>query len=147
MNLASQVLFPAALVALAAGLLVWHVRAWRAAKSRETDANELDHQRRRFRRRLQTSAMLALLGLAVGFGQGISPREEPSLYVFFWCGVALVTVWLMALALADAVSNTMHASRLRHERMVEHAQLKAELARLRTPEWNSKSEPIGKQQP
>ena len=126
-----ELLFPALVTALAVTMLLVHRRSWRALQSRPLDARERDYHRRRFRRRVQASALLALVGPALFVGYHIPPRELPWLFVGYWTGVTLVTVWIGLLALGDAVASGRHFSLLRRQRIVTRAQLQAEITRAR----------------
>lgn len=129
MSLLAAWLIPAAIIALGGALLVWHWRSWRSVRGQDAEPIEVGYQRRRFRRRMQTSGMLVLLGAALAGGQAISPEEHPSLFVFFWLGVALLALWAMALALTDVLATRAHVGRLVRRQMAAHAKLQAELAR------------------
>lgn len=122
-------LIPVAIIVLGVALLVCHWQSWRAIGGQETDAGELRYQRRRFRRRVQTSGMLVLLGAAMVGGRAIAPDEHPSLFVFFWSGVALLALWAMALALTDVLATRAHVGRLMRRQSAERAKLQAELTR------------------
>ncbi|HJT34767.1 MAG TPA: hypothetical protein VJ783_22260 [Pirellulales bacterium] len=122
-------LIPLAIIALGVALLVWHWQSWRGTRGQESDASEVTYQRRRFRRRAQTSGMLVLLGAAMAGGQAIAPDEHPSLFVFFWSGVALLALWAMALALTDMLATRAHLGRLMRRQSAERAKLQAELTR------------------
>lgn len=122
--------FPAVLFGLALGLMAWHVGAWRAVRDREKDEIERQFQWRRFRRRMQASGMLGLVAVAAAVGLLVPKERQPSLFVYVWFGVFLVTMWILLLALADALATRSHAIRLRLEHQVEHARLKAELERI-----------------
>lgn len=120
---------PLAIVLLGGGLLAWHWQSWRAAREQNDEPGELAYQRRRFRRRMQTSGMLCLLGAAMAGGQAIPPRQHPSLFVFFWTGVALLALWAMALAVTDLLATRIHVGRLVRRQLAEQAKLQAELTR------------------
>lgn len=122
-------LMPLLVVLLGGGLLVWHWQCWRGACAADDGRDELDYQRRRFRRRMQTSGMLLLVGVAMACGQAISPQRHPSLFVSVWAGVALLAVWAMALAFADVLATRAHVSRLLRRQFAEQAKLQAELMR------------------
>lgn len=122
-------LIPVAIIVLGLVLLVWHWQSWRGTRGQESDASEVGYQRRRFRRRVQTSGMLVLLGIAMAGGQAIAPDEHPSLFVFFWSGVALLALWAMVLALTDVLATRAHVGRLMRRQLAERAKLQAELTR------------------
>jgi hypothetical protein len=122
-------LVPLAIVGLSGWLMVRQSRQWRSEQAADLDAGEVRYHRNRHRRRMQSSAMLMLAGIAMYAGQLIG-RDRPTLYVFFWCGLALLVMWIIVLALADIVSTRLHIARLMRRRTVEEARLRAELARV-----------------
>lgn len=138
LNFATLVLLPSAVVALGLGLLISHLRTWRDKRRQLAAGDEYRYHRRRFLRRMQTSAMLTLAGLALFIGQLIPPHAWPSLFVFFWCGVALLLAWVVVLALADAAATRAYLGRLERQRNAERAALEQELIRLRRRGQNSK---------
>jgi hypothetical protein len=123
------VLFTLLLLTVAGGWMAWHVRVWRAARD-EADERERRFQQRRFRRRMQASAMLAVTAIALSVGMAIPRDRFPSLFVYFWFGVTLLVCWLMALAVGDAIATNLHARRARHEFRIEQAKLEAAMNRL-----------------
>lgn len=122
---------PAALAAGALALVAWHWSSWRTAQAADLPAAELDYRRKQFRRRTQASGMLAIAAAALIVGQFIPWRERPSLYVWFWCGTALLLVWVVALAVGDLLATRVHFRHLFRERSEARAALHAELSRLR----------------
>jgi hypothetical protein len=140
LNAVTLYLVPLAIVALSGALIVRHIRQWRAEQAGDHDAGERRYHRGRFRRRMQSSAMMLLAGAAMHVGQLI-PRERPALYVYFWCGVAVLVLWFMALALADILSTRLHVARLVHRRTVEEAALRAALARARAAKDHGQAPP------
>ena len=118
-----------ALLFAACGLIVWHVRMWRRAERRSSDGQGLDYYRRQYRRRMQTSALLALVAVAIFVGQFIT--RPPVAVLVFWGGVLLVLFWIGLLAVADVVATKLHFARLRAHYRVEEAKLQMELRRIR----------------
>jgi hypothetical protein len=108
------------LAALGVGLLVSHQRTWR---SQQDDPALSDEERaflhRRYRRRMQTSGMLSLLGILIGVGDAllVIQKQQPIWPTLYWIGVLLLTGWVMLLAFGDLMSTAARA--------------KAELARAR----------------
>ena len=68
MDLYSLALMSSLLLLAAVGLMVSHVRSWRAFQRTNLAAEEFDYRRRQFRRRMQTSAMLGILAVAMFAG-------------------------------------------------------------------------------
>ena len=138
----SLYLFPLSLLLLSGGLIYWNLRSWRRLEREGGDAEELDHGRRQFRRRVQASIMLGLLAVALCLGQLIPARQYPSLYVFFWIGVVLLLMWMVLLAIGDMVVNRQRLARFQRQRRIEEARLQAELKQLRgelSPHTNGQS--------
>jgi hypothetical protein len=139
MDLWSSGLVSLVLLVSAAGLMVWHVRLWRKLQGESLEARELDYRRGQFRRRMQTSAMLGLLGIAIITGQVLTPwvgsRGFAGLY---WGGVLLVVGWMALLALADMLATHQHFNRLRTEYLIERAKLQAEAQRIQAAQSNGK---------
>ena len=131
-NQLSSILFALFLGVASAGLIAWHIRAWKRLQSTEIDARELNFRRRQFRRRIQTSAMLGILGVAIFVGQ-LLMTGMPSrlLLIAYWCGVLALVLWLAILALADVVATSFHYSRERNNSIVEQARLQGELRQAR----------------
>lgn len=116
------------LLVFAIGWMVWHYRAYRAIQG-HGDTSERGFQARRFLRRMQASAMLAVAAVLLFAGQRIDHDDHPAVYVAFWCGVVLWMAWVLALAAADAVANVRRARQLQLEFRRERARLEAEVAR------------------
>lgn len=127
----------AALLLAASGLLLWtHARAWRACRDEELDESELDFRRRQFRRRMQASAMIGIVGIAVAVSPAITNSMGTAI---LWLVVFSLVVWMLLLALADMVSSYYYYYQLRARHTAEHASLQAQLERLRRREGNGKA--------
>jgi hypothetical protein len=124
---------------VAAGLMWGHVHSWRLAQRENSDARELAFRQRQFRRRMQTSGMLLLLGAAILIGYFV-PRDRPNLFVFYWCGVFLWTLWIILLAIGDAVLSRIHLRAESRQRQIDHARARAELHRTTTSKRNGKAD-------
>jgi sterol desaturase/sphingolipid hydroxylase (fatty acid hydroxylase superfamily) len=133
------------LLLCAAGLMAWHVRAWRAQRLRKLEPNERDFLRRQFRRRMQTSAMLALIAATLPVGQWLvqmgaenKGTNWPKWAIAFWGLVILLVVWVGFLALADLWATRLFFGRLRHRYWLEKTRLEAELRRIHGAGGNGK---------
>jgi hypothetical protein len=125
-------LLPAVLVVISTLLVVWHVRSWHAVRDGQADDADRDFHWRRFRRRMQTSIMVGIVGLAVLGGQLLDFRRHPSVYVFYWTAVVLLLLWIILLALADLISSRRYLQRWNVERLVALARLRADAERARS---------------
>ena len=136
----SNILFSAFLVALAAWLLTSHASAWRTARDSEPDEKALDFHWRQFRRRMQASAMLGIVGLGVAGGLWIDAQDDFILSISYWAGLLLIVAWIAALALADWVASRFYYDLIHTDQRTEHAALKAELDRLRGRDGNGRAD-------
>ena len=145
MNWYASAAFALFLLLCAAGLMVWHLRAWRAQRQRKLEPDERDFFRRQFRRRMQTSAMLALIAAALPVGQWIAQMGAdnkdtywPEWAFAFWGLVILMVVWVGFLALADLWFTRLFFGRLRQRYWLEKTRLEAELRRIHGAGGNGK---------
>jgi hypothetical protein len=126
MDMFSVIAFTLFVVLSAAGLMAWHVRAWRASARSADDQEEFLYHRRQFRRRMQTSAMLGVLGVGVLVGRLLMNLPLPRVFLLsYWAGVLLLLVWLALLALVDIWATKFYFGRLRDRVRLEQAQLRA----------------------
>jgi hypothetical protein len=124
----------------AVGLVVWHVRTWHAVQRQRPEAEEFDYRRRQFRRRVQTSAMLGLLGVGIFAGRLLMVFfRSPVLLLIYWGGVLLLLGWVALLAAADMLATKVYFSRIRQRCLIEQAKLQAQLNRLRAVRGNGKA--------
>ncbi len=98
-----------AVVLLAIGLstMASHVRSWRRLQNDPAlEDRDLAYLQRRYRRRMQMSAILAILGVLIGLGDVLLPfqKRHPVPVSLYWIGVLLLTGWLILLGLADLSS-------------------------------------------
>jgi len=128
------------LLLAAAGMTSAHLRAWKSAWEKELDAEEFDYRRRRFRRRMQTSAMLAVLAVALSVGHAATNWWIRSGWfaAVFWLATMLLACWVGLLALVDIWATKHYYGRLRHNCLVERAKLEAELRRVQSVEGNGR---------
>jgi len=119
------------LLLTAAGMLHAHRRTWKAFCDEERDEDEYDYRRRQFRRRMQTSAMLAVLAVALAGGHAATLWWIRSGWfaAVFWIAVMLLACWVGLLALADIWATNRYYRLLRDNYMIQRAKLEAELRR------------------
>ncbi len=126
------------LLLCAAGLMWMHVRTWQGVKQQRATPEEIDYRYRQFRRRMQSSALLAVSAVAVFIGQWI-PLQRVILAAVFWGGVVLLLVWVGLLALVDIWATKHYFGRLRQTYVIEQAKLQAEIRRIRAMRGNGKA--------
>jgi heme exporter protein D len=129
--------FAVFLIVVSAVLLCTHVRAWRETQRGDSDDKAVDFLRRQFRRRMQASLMIGVVGLTVIAGLWI---EEGVISVFYWSGVLLIVVWIAILAIADLVNSRFYLNQIRDQHATERAALQAEVDRIRRRDANGRSE-------
>jgi len=137
----TSLLVPLFLLLCAVGLIRLHVRTWRRFQGQPLEDVERDYRRRQFRRRMQSSAMLAVLAVAILIGQLIT--GPPVLVIAYWGGVLLLLGWVGLLALADILATKYHFGRLRETYLIERAKLQAQLRRIQSARGNGKAKKKG----
>jgi hypothetical protein len=140
MDTASIILVATSLFLAAVVLIVSHVRSWRAFQQAGLDEEEFDYRRRQFRRRMQTSAMLGVVAVAMLVGYGLTEWLDSSLFAaLYWTAVMGLACWVALLALVDFWATKHHFDRLRHRCIVEQAKLQVELRRIQAVRSNGKA--------
>ena len=114
-------------------LLRTHVRSWHQQQADTSlDDHERDFCERRYRRRMQTTAMLIGIGAMVSVGDQLLPLDKsPVWFAVYWTVVLLATLWITFQALGDLASTKVHSranlARIRRKQR----ELQDELAQLR----------------
>ena len=134
----SNIVFGAFLIAFAAVMLARHRAAWQAASEDELGEQEHDYLRRQYRRRLQASAMIGLVGIAVVVGIWFTDTVAAAVY---WGAVALVVCWIGLLAVADLISTRMYFHSVRKGQLEEQAALQTELDRIKRRDGDGNGKP------
>ena len=117
MDFWSVFFFSLFLLICAAGLMASHVRTWRRFQQRREQLNprEFDYRRRQFRRRMQSTAMLAILAVALLAGHWITAdRVRPLVFSVYWGSVLLVVLWVGLLAVVALGSAVLDVLAVRH---------------------------------
>jgi uncharacterized membrane protein YesL len=134
-------IFGLLLVVGGAVMLFMHVRTWRSHRDDETlSAHDRQYYRRQFRRRIQVSGLVVLIGIMLPIGdlEGLWKKHPGwwTAYIMIVLGLAL---WIMFLAYGDLVSTRSYSqvalSKLREQQRAleeEAARLKARSANTRT---------------
>jgi len=122
--------FASLLVAIATALMIWHARSWRAAQALPEDSPERAFAWRQFRRRMQTSGMIAVLGLAIFVGYFV---RSPAWIGPYWLGVLALLGWVLLLALLDIGAIHRYYGSLRAEHRLQMAALEARLRQFEPP--------------
>jgi hypothetical protein len=121
--------------------MLLHVRTWRVAQRSLLGDREREYRSVQYRRRMQTSAMLGLLAVAIFAGSFLT--EPPLAVLLFWAAVLVVLGWIALLAVADMVATRLHFGRLQQHYLVEQAKLQAEIRRIRSVRGNGRAKEGG----
>ena len=117
-----------------------HVRTWRRFRELELEPEEFDYRRRQFRRRMQTSAMLGLLAIAIFVGELLVAWIASVWFGMSFCvGMLIVVLWVGLLAAVDIFATKHHYNRLRQSYVIEQAKLQAELRRIQAKRGNGRA--------
>jgi len=131
----SSIAFAALLFAVSALMITCHVVSWRRLERAGCDDGAREFFRRQYRRRMQASAMIGFVGIAIIGGIWV---RDPIYTIAYWGCVAIVVLWMGLLAVADMLSTRSYYWRLRREQIAEHASLQADLKRIRSREGNGR---------
>lgn len=114
-----------------AGLLIdSHRRSWHAARQ-SADLSERDRRyfRSQYRRRMQASGIIGVLGAAIGLGPLVPRRPGPM--AFYLAMLVTACGCIMVLAFLDAWATRQNYRRLHGERIAAELRLAVELRRAR----------------
>lgn len=95
-------------------MIKMHVGTWRTIAGDDSrEPHELNYHRRQYRRRMQTSGILGLLGIMILVGHFVRPPMAALLVVLYWSTALLMVSWLLILACFDAISTRLYFRRMR----------------------------------
>ena len=99
------------LIVMGLGLMRWHFVGWREQRE---DPSLTESERglyaRRYRRRMQTSGLLAVLGILLGLGDVIVAQQiSPLLFLAWILAMLLLVCWIILLAVGDMASTAVHS--------------------------------------
>lgn len=106
------------LLVLSAGMMWFHVNFWRSKRSEGVLDAELQFFWRQFLRRIGTSGLIGLIGLAVLASHAFTNPTTSGFY-WYWAGLMTVVIVLGILALAD-MRSTHHYSKEVLPKIVPH---------------------------
>lgn len=121
------------LVLLGAGMMFAHHRAWSRQRGQDEETEpDRQHYFRRYRRRMQTSGLILLLGLMVGLSPLIipDPKQAPRLFGAWWLSALLVAGWIILLAFGDMLATRAHSQVALSRIRLRQLELEQKLANL-----------------
>jgi hypothetical protein len=114
------------LIGLSGWMLDWHRRSWRKAAF---DASISNSERRyalsQYRRRMQASSIIGVLGVAIALGPIVPRRPWPMM--IYLISVAAACLAITFLAAIDAWATRQYFARLRSQNLAAQVQLAREL--------------------
>jgi hypothetical protein len=126
----------AGLVLLGSWFISLHVRTYRRQRTGESeDAAESAYYRRQFRRRMQASGLILVIGLLLPIGDSVIrwPAGYGGMiaWALYWLFVLGLTGWVMLLAVGDLAATRTHAQTAFNRLQQKQRALQAEADRLR----------------
>ena len=99
------------IVAIGLGLMRWHFVAWREQRADPSlSESERGLYERRYRRRMQTSGLLAVLGVLLGLGDVVVAQQvSPLLFLVWILAMLFLVCWIILLALGDMASTAVYS--------------------------------------
>ncbi|MCC6125535.1 MAG: hypothetical protein IT426_11275 [Pirellulales bacterium] len=139
MSFLPSALFSLLLLLVSGGLMLAHRRSWKAFRREEMPQEEFDYRRRQFRRRMQASGAIGIVGIALFVGVAFflgreslaSGIENAAAIAAYWFAVLLLTVWMALLAFADVWASRRYVDRILDRDLREQTKLHAGLYRQR----------------
>src|SRR5882724_4342193 len=115
-----------ALLAVCGLLLDSHRRTWQHARdSDEFSPREKRYALSQYRRRMQASGTIGLVGAAIAVGPLVPHRPEPM--TLYLAALLAGCTWIMLMALLDFWATRQHYHRIRSEQMTAQVQLAREI--------------------
>ncbi len=126
------VTFGSALVLLGIGMMIAHWRSWKRQQA-DTTADNSDHRHyaNRYRRRMQTSALIAIVGTLLAPGDVFIWRFGVPAATLFWMVMLLLVCWVAVLAIGDMTAIQSHSKNQLADLEAQRRVLEQELAEIR----------------
>ncbi|MDR1383921.1 MAG: hypothetical protein LBJ67_08775 [Planctomycetaceae bacterium] len=118
---------------------VWFAqRLWQTLGKvhQETNSGNLSQRsgvflNRQFRRRIQVAVMIGLSGFFMAVGACIPTKNHPKVFILLWGLAILLLLWSIVIAVIDAISVSVHYSRIHHQQIAEQIRVQYELEKKR----------------
>ncbi|MCR9199753.1 MAG: hypothetical protein NXI04_13995 [Planctomycetaceae bacterium] len=125
--------FGSMISAVGIGLVMLHIRSHRQHRADgDLNASDLRFYEQQYSRRMQTSALLITLGALIGLCGYLKVFEDsPVFATCYVIGLLLLALWLILLALSDAVATRVYSSRLDRRNRDMQKSLQDALAEVR----------------
>ena len=135
-----------ALVIIGGILMRSHVVVWNGQKNDGSlDPLDRKHYFTRYRRRIQTSGVITLLGLLIPLGGAVFPQfgfnRQPLFLTLFWMGVLFLTLWVIVLGLGDFIATGAHSRAAFGRVKKKQRVLQEQIAKLKSRDSNGHHTP------
>jgi hypothetical protein len=127
----THILFGVFLVVVSGSMLLRHGYVWRMTAVEGFGGREREYLRQQCRRRIQASALIAIVGLMIAGGHWI---QGPLATATYWGMAAALVLWIGLLALADLTDTRYYYRTAHRDQLREQADLCAHLER-----WKSRA--------
>lgn len=133
----AMVLLPIFLISGLGVTMMWfHYRSRDADAESNRDELEMRHLATRYRRRMQASGILVLLGIMISGGQFLDGKAMPGLFGLYWLFVLFMTFWVILLALGDAASTLSYSKVAQKKLSQQRREIEREFERLKSQQGN-----------
>lgn len=134
------------LIVLGVLMIRSHLRTWRRHRddSSSLAERELQFYFAQYRRRMQTSAIIALLGVLLFVGDVVLPRVLPDedfveVFSIFWTVVLCLTLWIVVLAWGDVTAIRVHSKTVLNRHLGKQRELEEQLTELKKRHSNGEA--------
>jgi hypothetical protein len=119
------------LLGISGVLIDSHRRTWREARDSAT-VSERDKRfaRAMYRRRMQASGTIALMGAAIGVWPIVDQQARPWGLLLYTAMLLVACSWIMVLAMFDFWATRRHYQRVRMEQLAKQVKLAVELSSM-----------------
>jgi len=125
------VIISLALLGIAGLLIDSHSRTWRDARDSATlPDRDKNFARSMYRRRMQASSMIGVMGAAIGIWPIVEAEGRPWALALYTAILLAACAWILLLAILDVWATRRHYQRVRMEQLAKQLQLTVEMASM-----------------
>ena len=141
-------IFGGGLAVVGLSMMAWHHKSWKKQRE-EPGFNQWDLTRlkTRCRRRMQTSGMIAVLGVMLAIGDALIWSQGPLVATVYWIVVIAMGGWLLLLGVGDLLTVRVDSKLARDELQrigQKRAKLETELEEMRRRGSNGEAKSNGR---
>jgi len=114
------------LLGLSGWLLDSHRRSWRAARDSTLGEREMRFARAQYRRRMQASSVIGVMGVTIGVGPLVLGWRQPGPLALYVAFLLATCSWIMLLAFLDIWATRAYYRRLRSDQLMSQLRLVTE---------------------